>query len=57
MDDPNNYRPISVITTVAKIFEKCVCDQLSEYLNAGEQPTKPLSIWISIVTQFSYCAG
>ena len=31
-DDPNNYRPISVIPTVAKIFEKCVCDQLSEYL-------------------------
>ena len=34
-DDPNNYRPISVIPTVAKIFEKCVCDQLSEYLNAN----------------------
>ena len=36
-DDPNNYRPISVIPTVAKIFEKCVCDQLSEYLNANNQ--------------------
>ena len=34
-DYPNNYRPISVIPTVAKIFEKCVCDQLSEYLNAN----------------------
>ena len=34
-DDPNNYRPISVIPTVAKIFEKCVCDQLSEYINAN----------------------
>ena len=34
-DDPNNYRPISVIPSVAKIFEKCVCDQLSEYLNAN----------------------
>ena len=35
MDDPNNYRPISVIPTVAKIFEKCICDQISEYLNAN----------------------
>ena len=34
-DDPNNYRPMSVIPTVAKIFEKCVCDQLREYLNAN----------------------
>ena len=27
-DDPNNYRPISIILTVAKIFEKIVYDQL-----------------------------
>ena len=32
-DDPNNYRPISIIPTVAKIFEKIVYDQLCEYLN------------------------
>ena len=25
-DDPNNYWPISVIPTVAKTFEKCICD-------------------------------
>ena len=31
--DPNNYLPTSVIPTVAKIFEKCDCDQLSEYLS------------------------
>ena len=32
-DDPNNYRPISIIPTVAKIFEKILYDQLCEYLN------------------------
>ena len=32
-DDPNNYRPISVIPTVAKIFEKIAYDQLCDYLN------------------------
>ena len=31
--DPNNYRPISVIPTVAKIFEKIIYDQLCDYLN------------------------
>ena len=29
----NSYRPISVIPTVAKIFEKNICDQLYQYLN------------------------
>ena len=29
----NNYLPISVIPTVAKIFEKNICDQLYQYLN------------------------
>jgi len=27
-DDPNNYRPISIIPKVAKIFEKNLYDQL-----------------------------
>ena len=29
----NNYCPISVISAVAKIFEKAIYDQLYEYLN------------------------
>ena len=31
--DLNNYRPISVIPTVAKIFEQIIYDQLYQYLN------------------------
>ena len=31
--DLNNYRPISVIPTVAKTFEKIIYDQLYQYLN------------------------
>ena len=31
--DLNNYRPMSVIPTVAKIFEKIIYDQLYQYLN------------------------
>ena len=29
----DNYRPISVISVVAKIFEKLIFEQLYEYLN------------------------
>jgi hypothetical protein len=31
-----NYRPISVLSTVAKLFEKLVCIQLTDYLNAND---------------------
>ena len=33
--DLHNYRQISVIPTVAKIFEKIIYDQLYNYLNAS----------------------
>ena len=33
ISDLNNYRPISVIPTVPKIFEKIIYDQLYQYLN------------------------
>ena len=32
-NDPSNYRPISVIPVIAKLFEKIVYEQLYEYLN------------------------
>ena len=35
-DDPNKYRPISVISVVAKAFEKIFFDQLNEYLNTNK---------------------
>ena len=34
--DLNNYRPISVITVVSRVFEKIVYDQLYQYLNDNQ---------------------
>ena len=34
-DDFNNYRPISVLSSVAKIFERIVFNQLYEYMNSN----------------------
>ncbi|CAB4003657.1 Hypothetical predicted protein [Paramuricea clavata] len=38
-----NYRPISVLTAVPKLFEKLVCIQLTDYLNANDilSPCQP----------------
>ena len=32
-EDCGNYRPISILSSVAKIFEKLVCNQLKNYLS------------------------
>ena len=32
-DDPNNYRPITVIPTVGKVLERLVYNQMTKYLN------------------------
>ena len=34
--DLNNYRPISVISVVAKVFDRIVYDQLYNFLNSEE---------------------
>ena len=31
INDPNNYRPISILPTVSKVFERHVANQLQEY--------------------------
>ena len=38
--DPSNYRPISVILTVLKIYEKIIYDQLYDYLNTNNLLTR-----------------
>ena len=35
-DDLKNYRPISNLSTISKILEKCVSNQLNEYLNVND---------------------
>ena len=43
--EPGNYRPISVIPTVSKIFEKTVFDKLNKYFEQ-QQSIDFLSVWI-----------
>ena len=49
-DDPNNYRSISSIPTVAKIFGQIVYDLLCEYLNENNLLTHCQS-----GSQYSHC--
>ena len=40
-DDPNkskNYRPVSVLSVVSKVFEKIMHDQISQYINSFLTP-------------------
>ena len=39
-DDPNkskNYRPVSVLPVVSKVFEKIMHDQISQHINSCTQ--------------------
>ena len=49
----NNYRPISVIPAVAKIFEKIIYDQLYNYLNVNDLLTSCQSGYRAIDYQLS----
>ena len=51
----NNYRPISVIPTVAKIFEKIIYDQLYNYLNVNDLLCNQLPVWLSFSAQYAHC--
>ena len=63
--DLNNYRPISVIPAVAKIFEKIIYDQLYQYpnenglLNSGQSGVRSLhSTLIALLeTNDSWCVN
>ena len=33
-NDPNNYRPISLLNTISKVFEKVAASQVTEYFNS-----------------------
>ena len=46
--DLNNYRPISVISVVAKVFERIVYDQLYNFLNSEEISSKQQSDFRSL---------
>lgn len=35
-DDPTNYRPIAVVSITAKILEKIIVTQLSDYFESNE---------------------
>ena len=34
-EDPHNYRPISITTSVAKVFEQILGEQMNEYLETN----------------------
>ena len=34
VNEPNNYRPISVVSHISKMFEKCINHQLLQYFES-----------------------
>ncbi len=53
-DDMDNYRPISVISVVTKIFEKLIFEQLCEYLN-NNNVIAASQVWVSTIAQHADC--
>ena len=56
-DHPNNYRPISVIPVVAKIFEKFVHEQLYNYLNDNDLLANCQSGFVSLHSTLTALLG
>ncbi len=68
--DPGNYRPISLLPVISKVFEKCLCKKIYEYFEsnklfsknqhgfrAGRSTTTALTDFLSsISTKKPYCA-
>ena len=40
IDDPSNYRPLSILSTVSKVFERSATDQLVQYLENNKLLSK-----------------
>ena len=53
--DPHNYRPISVLSTVSKVCERVVYDQLYAYLTENALLTKFQSGFRSSIPQLQLC--
>ena len=54
--DMNNYRPISVISVVAKVFEGITFDQVYAYLSEHNIISKSQPIRISLYQFYGYCS-
>ena len=37
--DKTNYRPVTILPTISKVFEKCLCPQLTSYFETIFPPT------------------
>ena len=52
--DLNNYRPISIVPIVAKVFERIIYDQVYGYLTEKQFYFQP-TIWFSFAPLNCYC--
>ena len=48
--DPANYRPILVLSVIAKLFEKAIFNQVYTYLNDNKLLSKNFSLALDLCT-------